>query len=131
MAAGYVPVFNPSDTPAAADDDGRVIGGGELGVALAGSEQVAAALDAGRLVKLAELGDDPTPEARAVFDLADERTKRAKQFAGMSDGDLHALGAELDLDTSARAGGKADLVHALTMHPTAQAAARPAKQTEE
>lgn len=126
MAPGYVPVFNPSDTPAAADDEGRIIGGGELGVALAGSEQVGAALEAGRLIKLTELGEDPTDEAVAVFDRADELTKRAKEFAGMSDGDLHALGAKLELPVEARAGGKADLVHALTMHPTAQAA-RPAK----
>lgn len=125
--ASYIIVFNPADTPAAADDEGRVIAGGTHDVAHASAEQVKAALTAGRLVAV-ELGEDPSPEARDLFKEVEARNKRAGQFGQMSAEDLHALAVESAL--GGETATKAELVHALTMHPSAQAT-RPAAKTEE
>jgi hypothetical protein len=122
--SAYLLVFNPTSSPQHTDDEGRVLGAGEFGPALRSSSAVKDSLAAGRLVE-AQVGDDHVdPAVRKELDRLDELEARHASFTSLDDARLHRLGAELELDDGVRSGGKADLVHALTMHPSAKVPAK-------
>lgn len=119
--SSYRLVFNPTGGPQQTDDEGRVLGAGEYGVAYAPSSTVKDAVDAGRLVE-PEIGDDDLPaELAKVVDLADELERRHKAFAALPADDVQAIAGELELGPYP---SKAELAHALAMHPSAQVPAK-------
>lgn len=61
-------VFNPTDTPQPANDEGGIVGAHDWNIADTKAAQVKAALDDKRLSTV-ELGEDPRPE---LADLAAE-----------------------------------------------------------
>lgn len=143
MTAAYVPAYNPTDTPVAADDEGRTIGGQQWGTAHRSSTAGKAALDAGRLIELGELGDSPSAEVRAAVDQAARLNERHEAFARLDKAALveHYTGesrggAQLDEGTipNVETLDVAELRAALAVRtaiPTPAKSARRAPSTEE
>lgn len=107
---GYATVFNPTDTPQALDDAGRVLAGGEWGVAHMGAAQVVAALGAepGRLVEV-DVSSSADADVKALAAEAKERTARAASFNKAGIEDLRDLAAELAVAQAEEAGEDANL----------------------
>lgn len=85
----YMTVFNPGDTPVPVGG-GRTAGGGEWAVAYSTDDEVQAALEAGRLVKVdvPSNGDDVNPDAEGALDRSVSTQQRYEELQGWDKGDL-------------------------------------------
>lgn len=77
----YVTAHNVTDQPVPIDGDGRQLDGHAWGPVLTTTDEVKAALDDGRLVKVSRPGKgaDLNPDAAAAFDATDELEKARKK----------------------------------------------------
>lgn len=109
----YVTVYNTTDAPVTVDFMGRVVGGGEWGVANTVDDEVKAALASGDLVQVGATADDASdvnPAARSAYDATTRASERATQAGAL---DSEALAKLLGDDGDGLT--KTQLVHAVAV----------------
>lgn len=128
-------VYNTTDAPVIADDEGRVIGGGEWGAVDTTADTVKRALDRGDLVTV-EVNDQSHADARAARDRAEELTSRSSKLGNLGKDALVEMatdaGLEIDPDDPPH---KPDLVSMLAARdveiPKRQSAAKSSDSSKE
>lgn len=116
----YVTVYNPGQTSVVISDTGRVLGGGEWGVANSTDDAVKEGLAHEWLLKVQrpEAADDVRHDVLAVFDQTEAWQQRHDAFANMEKADLLDMLVSSEVVEEGSALSKPELVRVATENPS-------------